>query len=294
MSDLPLTSLLWYFFIYAFLGWCCEVVYAALIEARFVNRGFLSGPLCPIYGFGVLLVLRLLHPFEDNLFLLFGGAVLITGAIEFAGGFLMEKFFHQRWWDYTDKPFNLMGYICLSFSLLWGLACLIVVDRIHPLVSRFVLSIPEMAGSILLALLSLLFAADLTAAVQSVLKLNADLKAIEEIRSKLRETSDNIGEKLADTTLSVMEKSEELKDRLAEQKSELQEDWEDLKKRREELLLQNTQELRKLKLSLLCRSRFGRKRLLDAFPSMRSTKYREALHELREHLRSEKNDPEEK
>lgn len=294
MSDLPLTSLLWYFFIYAFLGWCCEVVYAALIEARFVNRGFLSGPLCPIYGFGVLLVLRLLHPFEDNLFLLFGGAVLITSAIEFAGGFLMEKFFHQRWWDYTDKPFNLMGYICLSFSLLWGLACLIVVDRIHPLVSRFVLSIPEMAGSILLALLSLLFAADLTAAVQSVLKLNADLKAIEEIRSKLRETSDNIGEKLADTTLSVMEKSEELKDRLAEQKSELQEDWEDLKKRREELLLQNTQELRKLKLSLLCRSRFGRKRLLDAFPSMRSTKYREALHELREHLRSEKNDPEEK
>lgn len=289
MSDLPLTSLLWYFFIYAFLGWCCEVVYAALIEARFVNRGFLSGPLCPIYGFGVLLVLRLLHPFEDNLFLLFGGAVLITGAIEFAGGFLMEKFFHQRWWDYTDKPFNLMGYICLSFSLLWGLACLIVVDRIHPLVSRFVLSIPEMAGSILLALLSLLFAADLTAAVQSVLKLNADLKAIEEIRSKLRETSDNIGEKLADTTLSVMEKSEELKDRLAEQKSELQEDWEDLKKRREELLLQNTQELRKLKLSLLCRSRFGRKRLLDAFPSMRSTKYREALHELREHLHSEKN-----
>lgn len=289
MSDLPLTSLLWYFFIYAFLGWCCEVVYAALIEARFVNRGFLSGPLCPIYGFGVLLVLRLLHPFEDNLFLLFGGAVLITGAIEFAGGFLMEKFFHQRWWDYTDKPFNLMGYICLSFSLLWGLACLIVVDRIHPLVSRFVLSIPEMAGSILLALLSLLFAADLTAAVQSVLKLNADLKAIEEIRSKLRETSYNIGEKLADTTLSVMEKSEELKDRLAEQKSELQEDWEDLKKRREELLLQNTQELRKLKLSLLCRSRFGRKRLLDAFPSMRSTKYREALHELREHLHSEKN-----
>lgn len=290
MSDLLPTSLLWYFFIYAFLGWCCEVVYAALIEARFVNRGFLSGPVCPIYGFGVLLVLHLLHPFEDNLFLLFGGAVLITSAIEFAGGFLMEKFFHQRWWDYTDKPFNLMGYICLSFSLLWGLACLIVVDRVHPLVSRLVLSIPEMTGSILLTLLGLLFAADLTAAVQSVLKLNADLKAIEEIRSKLREASDDIGEKLADTTLSLLEKSEELKDRLETRQAGLREDWRELREHRE----QNLRELRSLKLSLLRQSRFGRKRLLAAFPSMRSTKYREALHELREHLRSEKDHQSEK
>ncbi|HVI41432.1 MAG TPA: putative ABC transporter permease, partial [Anaerovoracaceae bacterium] len=120
-----LLNLTCYFIIYAFLGWCTEVVYAAAKTGQFVNRGFLNGPYCPIYGFGVLFVIYLLHPVIDNLLYIFLGSVLITSAIELAGGYILEEIFHQKWWDYSDMPLNIGGYICLFFSLMWGLACLV-------------------------------------------------------------------------------------------------------------------------------------------------------------------------
>lgn len=288
---LSVEKIVWYFFIYGFLGWCTEVIYAALIQKRFVNRGFLNGPICPIYGFGVLLVLHLLRPFQENLFLLFGGSVLITSAIEFIGGFAMEKLFHQRWWDYSKEPFNLMGYICLSFSILWGLACLIVVDRINPIVVYLVSKIPNFSGKLILAGVGILFLADFIATLRAVLKFNAKLKALDEITKRLREASDDIGEKLADTTLSVMERSEEVKERFEEQKEEFKEDWLDLKKRGKEFKKQNREELKRLKVALLEKSYYSQRRLLKAFPSMRSTKYEEALYELKLYLELEKNKP---
>ena len=117
---------LWIFFIYAFLGWCTEVSYAALVSGRFVNRGFLNGPVCPIYGLGVVLVMACLEPFRDNLLLLFVCSVLLTSLLEWITGFVLEKLFHQRWWDYSNEPFNLGGYVCLRFSIAWGLACVFV------------------------------------------------------------------------------------------------------------------------------------------------------------------------
>lgn len=288
---LSVEKIVWYFFIYGFLGWCTEVIYAALIQKRFVNRGFLNGPICPIYGFGVLLVLHLLRPFQENLLLLFGGSVLITSAIEFIGGFAMEKLFQQRWWDYSKEPFNLMGYICLSFSILWGLACLIVVDRINPIVVYLVSKIPNFSGKLILAGVGILFLADFIATLRAVLKFNAKLKALDEITKRLREASDDIGEKLADTTLSVMERSEEVKERFEEQKEEFKEDWLDLKKRGKEFKKQNREELKRLKVALLEKSYYSQRRLLKAFPSMRSTKYEEALYELKLYLELEKNKP---
>jgi uncharacterized membrane protein len=89
---------LWYFFANAFLGWCAEVVFAALKNGRFVNRGFLNGPVCPIYGFGLVAVLWGLEPIRNNLLLLYLGSVVLTTVLELATGYLMEKLFHQRWW----------------------------------------------------------------------------------------------------------------------------------------------------------------------------------------------------
>ena len=139
-------SYLWYFFIYAFLGWCAEVVFAAAQKGTFVNRGFLNGPLYPIYGVGLVAVVALLAPVQDSLGLLYLGAVLLTSAIELVTGFLMEKLFHQRWWDYSTMPFNIGGYVCLLFSLIWGLACVLIVDVVHPLVAGFVAHIPTKLG----------------------------------------------------------------------------------------------------------------------------------------------------
>ena len=112
-------QLVFFFFIYAFLGWCTEVIYACVNSGKFVNRGFLNGPYCPIYGFGVVAVVMCIYPAKDNLHVLFFGSVILTTALEFITGFILEKIFNEKWWDYSDEHFNIKGYICLKFSLMW-------------------------------------------------------------------------------------------------------------------------------------------------------------------------------
>ena len=141
---------LWYFFLYAFFGWCCEVCFAAAKDGVFVNRGFLNGPVCPIYGVGVTLVVLCLTPVRDNVLYLFIGSVLLTSALEWVTGFVLERVFHQKWWDYSDMPGNLNGYICPLFSLLWGLACLLVMRVFHPMIAKLVGWIPHTLGIVLL------------------------------------------------------------------------------------------------------------------------------------------------
>ena len=92
-----LVDYIWYFFIYAVLGWCAEVIFAAVNTGKFVNRGFLNGPLCPMYGVGVAVIVFCLSPLEDNVWLTFFAAVVLTSGLEWITGFVLEKLFHQRW-----------------------------------------------------------------------------------------------------------------------------------------------------------------------------------------------------
>ena len=168
--------LLWLFFIYAFLGWCTEVSYAALKSGRFVNRGFLNGPVCPVYGCGAVIVLWVLEPLRGNLLLLFLGSVALTSLLEWLTGFVLERLFHQRWWDYSQEPFNLNGYICLRFSIAWGLACLFVVKLVHPSVLWCIRTIPHPVGVGLLILFSVTMAVDLAATVRTIARINRQLR----------------------------------------------------------------------------------------------------------------------
>ena len=131
-------ELVWIFIIYAFIGWCAEVSFAAVDSGKFVNRGFLNGPYCPIYGCGVVIVVAVLTPIKESLFILFLGSMLLTTVLEFLTGFILEKVFHNKWWDYSDKPFNIMGYVCLKFSILWGLACTFIMKVLHPSIYKFI------------------------------------------------------------------------------------------------------------------------------------------------------------
>ena len=131
-------DLLWYFTIYSFLGWCSEVIFATVTTGKFVNRGFLNGPVCPIYGFGMIIVLFTLSPLADNLLLLYIGGVILPSVLELAGGWALYKLYHTRWWDYSDFPFNIGGYICLEFSLLWGVGTVVVMKAVHPVIAGFV------------------------------------------------------------------------------------------------------------------------------------------------------------
>ena len=289
-------ELLWIFFVYALLGWCTEVSYAALVTGKFVNRGFLNGPVCPIYGFGAAIIFLCLEPLKQNLLLLFLGSVLLTSLLELAAGFVLEKLFHQRWWDYSDEPFNLGGYICLRFSLAWGLACLLVMEIIHPSVLWLILHIPHTLGLVLLACFVSVMAVDLTATVRTIARINRSLGQIDELAGRIKALSNDLGENLADRVLDAAEKGADWKESLADRREDLMEDlasWkEELAEQRSEYQLdlalrraQRLEELEQLRKSLselLDRHTFGQRRLLRAFPQMRSIDHKQALERLRQ------------
>ena len=294
-----LYRLLWIFFIYAFLGWCTEVSYAALVTGKFVNRGFLNGPVCPVYGFGVVIVLGCLTPLADNLPLLFLGSVVLTSALEWLTGFALEKLFHQRWWDYSDEPFNLSGYICLRFAIAWGFACMFVVKLLHPTVLLFIRIVPQVLGVVLLALMGAVMAVDLAATVSTIIKLNRRLAQIDELAAKIREASNEFGENLADRVLDAAERGagwkedlDELSFRLAERRAELADNLAEWEQHREEQRTQVRQQLEDWHTSmqaLLAGDSFGHRRLLRAFPRLRSLDHAgalERLHHRMEHLRN--------
>lgn len=300
---------LWIFFVYAFLGWCTEVSYAALQTGKFVNRGFLNGPVCPIYGFGVVIVLLCLTPLKKNLLLLFVGSVLLTSLLEGLTGFILEKIFHQRWWDYSEEPFNLGGYICLRFSIAWGFACLFVVDMLHPTVLFLIRLVPHTLGMVLLGVLGAVMAVDLAATVRTIGRINRQLRQIDELATKIREASNEFGEGLAEKVLDAAEKGSDWKegldewaDAMAERRMELQEDLGELRENLDTLKdnmlqrkavrqLQKEQHKAAVRAELeawrdslqelLDRDSFGQRRLLGAFPRMRSTDHRQALERLR-------------
>lgn len=293
-----LYQLIWLFFTYAFLGWCVEVCYAALVTGKFVNRGFLNGPVCPIYGFGMVIVLNALCPLADNLLALFVGSVLLTSALEWITGFVLEKLFRQRWWDYSDEPFNLGGYICLRFSIAWGLACMFVVKLLHPTVLALIQLIPYYIGVILLIVLSGAMAVDLAATVAAIIKLNRRLAQIDELASKIRAVSNEFGENLADRILDVVERSadwkkdlDELSGKLSVRRSELAGEREEWMRRQEDRHTQALRQLEEWRVSmqeLLSQKSFGSRRLLQAFPKLRSIDHGQALERLHRRVREHK------
>ena len=221
-------ELVWIFIIYAFIGWCTEVSYAALDTGKFVNRGFLNGPYCPIYGCGVVIVVAILTPLKENLLILFAGSFLLTSVLEYITGYILEKVFHNKWWDYSDKPFNIKGYVCLKFSIYWGLACTFIMDIIHPIIYAAIRFIPFVLGVVLLSIIMCVFAADCIITVTTILKFNKRLKVMDEMAASIHRLSDEIGENIYENVTDVIEKSAkfqethmELMDKISETKENI-------------------------------------------------------------------------
>lgn len=202
----------WVFMIYAFLGWCLEVIYVGLNNGHFVNRGFLNGPYCPIYGFGVLIVITLLSPLQNNLLLLFIGSVLLTSTLEFLTGLVLEKIFSRKWWDYSDVPFNLMGYICLKFSIFWGLGCMFVVKIVHPYIMAVINWTPLMFGYWLLLTSGLWLILDFAATIDKAWDDKKNIRVLEKSAERMRRISDEIGEGVYKTASNVAVKVEDTKE----------------------------------------------------------------------------------
>ncbi len=212
-----------YFMIYAFFGWCLEVVYQALEHGKFINRGFLNGPYCPIYGFGVILVTGALDPLKGNLLILFAGSVILTSALELVTGFVLEKIFRMHWWDYSNERLNIGGYICLKFSLLWGVACIVTVRLIHPAVESFVTSLPHFIGVTAIIIFSIGFTSDMIVTIAAIIHIKQRITLLNDISAEMRKISDKTGEKIFDAVENAKSRKDELDELSAAQRAKFNE-----------------------------------------------------------------------
>lgn len=122
------------FIFYSFLGWGMEVLLTLCRNKKFVDRGFLLGPYCPIYGFGCLLIIFFLKRYTDNVLVLFILAMVICLSLEYLTSLIMELIFKARWWDYSNKKYNINGRICLEYGLFFGIAGSLIMYVVHPFI----------------------------------------------------------------------------------------------------------------------------------------------------------------
>lgn len=120
------------FIFYSIFGWVMEVIKTLIDNKKFVNRGFLIGPWCPIYGNGAILVTLLLQEYTDDIIILFFMSVIICEALEYLTSYLMEKIFLARWWDYSNRKYNINGRICLETAIPFGLLCCVMMKILNP------------------------------------------------------------------------------------------------------------------------------------------------------------------
>ncbi len=281
-------SFLWYFVMYSFIGWISEVAYAAVVEHRFVNRGFLFGPVCPIYGFGIGLIYVLLAHRSDNIAVLWLGSVVVTSGIELITGFVMDKLFHNKWWDYSNLPLNIGGYICLPFSLLWGFACVGVIKLVFPLNDWLIGIIPKPLGIALLIFFCTLFAADTVTTVMAVKGLNRQLEAMEKISSALHESSEKLGDKVAEGAMNAAEKYGEVKEKISDERQKLEDKTDGYKEKLAEYkeeLGEKVSGLRKKYEEAAAGTNLLGRRLIGAFPHMKHKSGNTQLEELRRRIR---------
>ena len=160
-----------FFFIYSFFGYLSEIILCSIGEKKLVNRGFLFGPILPIYGFGMLTVLLLTKNTTNNLALTFLISMVACSVLEYLTSFLLEKLFHIKWWDYSKSDkLNLNGRICLRNCLAFGIAGSIIVYQIQPLVSSFVAFFPLTLKIILAIVLLCLLIFDTVVSILAILK----------------------------------------------------------------------------------------------------------------------------
>lgn len=200
------------FFIYSFLGWCIEVAFVAVTLGEVTNRGFLHGPVCPIYGCGMLGVLMILTPIEDNIFMLFIGGMLICSAVELFGGWILDKIFHMRWWDYSNKKFNVGGYICLAFSIMWGMAVVFAVKFVHPPIMSLIKKIPVGMQFAIIIVLSVIIIVDMIVTLKNLIGMKKSLGQLDKMAEELQGIGDQLKDIVGNSAITVAEKAGEGKE----------------------------------------------------------------------------------
>lgn len=188
------------FFTYSFAGWLMESVGGILKVKKFVNRGFLIGPYCPVYGVGVVIITILLNGYTDDIPVLFVLSTVICGTLEYLTSYVMEKLFNARWWDYKNRKFNINGRICLETLLPFGIAGSVILCIINPFFENIYLSIPDLYRHTITIVLCSAFAIDFIISFRIILSFKGEIYSS-------RDNTEEIGEKVKDKTEEALMKA---------------------------------------------------------------------------------------
>lgn len=213
------------FFIYSFLGWLMESVSDTIRKKKFVNRGFLIGPYCPIYGAGVLLITILLRKYNDDIWITFFMSLLICGTLEYLTSYVMEKLFKARWWDYSQRKFNINGRICLETLIPFGIAGTFIIYIANPFFLKYINIIPAIVMHVLTGTFVAIYITDMI----------LSFKIIMNLKDMSREFKDNTVE-ISEKVKRIIKNKYRLYRRLVNafpriKENVLYEKWEEMKQR---------------------------------------------------------------
>lgn len=185
-----------YFMIYSFIGWLMEVICKLIEKKKFVNRGFLIGPICPIYGYGVLAIILLIGKDKSDILDVFLKAILICSILEYGTSYIMEKLFKARWWDYSNKKFNINGRVCLETMIPFGILGCLIVYLVHPWVVKLVSLLNSTLTLIIAIILLVVYIIDNIISFNVMYKIKGEIKRqnidnTEVIREKVLKWLDN-------------------------------------------------------------------------------------------------------
>lgn len=281
-------DLCFFFVIYSIAGWIIEVVFHAVVKGVIVNRGFLNGPVCPVYGFGMISVILIYNLIgSDNTFVVFLEGVVFTTLIELIAGFILDKCFHARWWDYSKMPLNLNGYICAGFSLIWGLAVVFVVKLVHVFIYNVTSGlIPEKFGWPILIAVYAVYILDATVTVLTLIGLNKKLEELDRISASIKRVSDRMTDNFGNTSLKVTQKAQESAVQASLAKAELRDARLESRESLELRLKELQDKYETLRETVIRHRHFGAGRILNAFPDAKHRDYDQILTEIKNRIKA--------
>ena len=180
------------FLMYSIVGWIIEVIDILIEQKKLVNRGFLIGPYCPIYGIGLLLIVHFLKKYTDSVLVLFVMSSFICIVLEYFTSFVMEKLFNARWWDYSDKKFNINGRVCIETTILFGLGGMLVMYILHPFLTSILDMFSKKVLIIIAIIFMVIFVSDLVISLITILKVK-NIKL-----GKIKDNTDEVNKKVRD------------------------------------------------------------------------------------------------
>ena len=250
--------------IYSFFGWVWETCYVSVKSGKFVNRGFINGPLCTIYGFGAVSVYMILRPFSDNLLYLYLGGVVVATALEYVTAVLMESIFHTSWWDYSDNKFNFQGRICLGASLGWGAFTVILFKVLHPLVESIVILYPVYVGEIGICVIGVGYVVDFAFSAAAAFRIHEKLPVIEAAMEQAKgEMLVKMHEKIASVGFAKEATLESVKERLGDV-----EVLKEMEQKRAAITAEISAELQKRKEAMAAKVGHNMQRFVKAYPNL--------------------------